>query len=178
MIEAGKIRGDLPGCITKPVTACGAALITTEISTAFADIPGTEGTVCPDIFAGAAIALSGDAPTGRLFPYDDVVAAHAGKLAFPDRDKMIDALVMPQLRLLMEFDGRDGTDYVESLAAYLNSGRNVATAATMLHVHKNSVYYRLQRMNELAGIDVANERTCFLLQFSLALMGMGPTAAD
>ncbi len=58
MIEAGRIRGDLPGCITKPVTACGAALITTEISTAFADIPGTEGTVCPDIFAGAAIALS------------------------------------------------------------------------------------------------------------------------
>lgn len=128
--------------------------------------------------AQAAITLRSDAPMGRLFPYDDVVAAHAGKLAFPDRDKMIDALVMPQLRLLMEFDGRDGTDYVESLAAYLNSGRNVATAATMLHVHKNSVYYRLQRMNELAGIDVANERTCFLLQFSLALMGMGPTAAD
>ena len=58
MIEAGRISGDLPGCIAKPVAACGVVLITTEISAAFADIPGTEETVCPDIFAGAAIALS------------------------------------------------------------------------------------------------------------------------
>jgi len=127
--------------------------------------------------ADAAIRLQGNAARSLICPYDDVIVAHAGKLAFSTREGMVDALVLPQLRVLMEFDDRDGTDYVESLAAYLNSGRSVAKAAQTLHVHKNSIYYRLQRIRELAGIDVEDERTCFLSQFSLALMGMGPKAS-
>ncbi|MDO4890356.1 MAG: helix-turn-helix domain-containing protein [Coriobacteriaceae bacterium] len=62
------------------------------------------------------------------------------------------------------------------MAAYLNSGRNVARAASALHVHKNSMYYRIQRIEELAGVDLSDEQTCFLLQLSLAMLGQGPTS--
>lgn len=114
------------------------------------------------------------APRGIVATYDDTLVSHVGELASQGNPAVREAMVLPQLRLLAEFDKRDGSDHVQSLAAYLNSGRSVAKAARELHVHKNSVYYRLQRINELTGLDLADERTCFLLQFSLALMGKGP----
>ena len=84
--------------------------------------------------------------------------------------------VVQEIALIEAFDARDHTDYLRSLAAYLNSGRNVAKASRMLGVHKNSMYYRIQRIEELADVDLAEERACFLLQLSLAMRGMGPKA--
>lgn len=124
--------------------------------------------------ADAALRLSPTAPEGGIAAYDGALVPHVGELAFPNHEDALHTAVIPQLRLLMEFDQRDGTDHVASLAAYLNSGRNVAKAASALHVHKNSVYYRLSRIEELAGIDLSDELTCFLMQFSLALLNMGP----
>lgn len=125
--------------------------------------------------ADAALRLSPCTEEGRIASYDGALVPHVGELAFPGRQDALQAAILPQVRLLMEFDQRDGTDHVRSLAAYLNCGRNVAQAARELHVHKNSVYYRLQRIGELTGMDLSNELTCFLLQFSLALLGMGPS---
>ena len=125
--------------------------------------------------ADASLRLSGSLAEGRIAPYDRALVPHVGELAFAGRREEMESVVLPQLRLLMEFDQRDGTDHVKSLAAYLNSGRNVADAAKTLHVHKNSVYYRLQRIQELADLNLGDESTCFLLQFSLALLGKGPS---
>lgn len=121
--------------------------------------------------ADAALRLGQPVPEGEVAPYDAAVVPFMGERAFPHKEDTLDAFVLPQLRLLIEFDRRDGTELVRSLSTYLNAGRNVAKAARELNVHKNSVYYRLQRIEELTGIDVSDERTCFLLQFSLALMG-------
>ena len=123
--------------------------------------------------ADAALRLSSPSEGGCVAAYDGALVPHVGELAFSGKQEDMEAAILPQLRLLMEFDQRDGTDHVESLAAYLNSGRNVAKAAKILHVHKNSVYYRLQRIQDLTGLDVGDESTCFLLQFSLALLGKG-----
>lgn len=126
--------------------------------------------------AEAASRLSPVTGEGRVAPYGDAFPIHMGELAFHGESDALEAAIHPHLKLLMDFDRRDGTGYVASLAAYLNCGRSVANAARSLNVHKNSVYYRLQRMGELTGIDVADERTCFLLQLSLSLLGMGPKA--
>lgn len=127
--------------------------------------------------ADAALRLSPAATEGRVARFDDVIVPFVAEAAFAEPGERGSMLVPPRLRLLSEFDRRDGTELVRTLAAYLNCGRNVARAARALHVHKNSMYYRLQRISELAGIDVADERECFLLQLSLALLGMGPSAS-
>ena len=64
-----------------------------------------------------------------------------------------------------------GTDHVRYLHAYLSSGRSVSAAADMLTTHKNSMYYRVGRLEEIMGVDLSDERACFLLQLSLALQG-------
>ena len=87
-------------------------------------------------------------------------------------------MALKDAELLDQLDALDGTNYVETLAAYLNCGRNVASAAKALHMHKNSLYYRVQRIEEAAGVDLSDEHTCFSLQLALALRGLGPKPAD
>jgi len=125
--------------------------------------------------ADAAIRLGSNAGEGQLRRYDDIAAQHL--LEYAVQAGMDEATaISPAIGLLQEFDDANRADYTASLAAYLNSGRNVAHAANTLHVHKNSMYYRIQRIEELAGIDLSDEQTCFLLQLSLAMLGHGPTA--
>lgn len=125
--------------------------------------------------ADAALRLGARRTGGGVYPYDAVAAAHllelASRLGF-DRE----AVIVSWIDMLEAFDERDGTEHVRSLAAYLNNGRNVAKASSELHVHKNSMYYRIQRIEELTGVNLSDESTCFLLQLSLAMLGMGPMA--
>lgn len=124
--------------------------------------------------ADAALRLAHDSPEGRLVEYDEVAAVHLMELVSAHEPDM-GALTLPELKRLQDADERDGSDHVGSLVAYLNNGRNVAKAASELHVHKNSLYYRIARIEEVAGIDLSDEGTCFNLQLSLAMLGMGPS---
>ena len=119
--------------------------------------------------ADAAIRLRIAPGVEGISEYDEVAGAHLAELVstgFPTG-----MVVHPKLVELEEFDAQNGTDHVSYLHAYLFSGRSVAAAAAALGAHKNSMYYRVRRLEELMGADLSDERTCFLLQLSLALRG-------
>ena len=128
--------------------------------------------------ADAAIRISGKAEPGTIIPYDSVALQHLLELATTPSAEKRGAFASPELEALDQLDWTDGTNYVETLAAFLNCGRNVASAAKALHMHKNSMYYRIQRIQEVARVDLSNEHTCFSLQLALALRGIGPKPAD
>jgi purine catabolism regulator len=54
---------------------------------------------------------------------------------------------------------RDHPQLLESLAAYLDADQNVNAAAEALHVHPNSLRYRLGRVEELLGRSVRSPAT-------------------
>ncbi|GMA31017.1 PucR family transcriptional regulator [Litorihabitans aurantiacus] len=58
---------------------------------------------------------------------------------------------------------------VETLAAYLESGRSLEAAARALFVHPNTVRYRLRRIAQVSGWDAADAREGFVLQVALVL---------
>ena len=62
----------------------------------------------------------------------------------------------PALRQLIEHDRERGTELAPSLLAWLEAGQNVHNAAEQLHVHPNTLRYRLRRMREIAPIDLDN----------------------
>lgn len=68
-------------------------------------------------------------------------------------------------RLLGEKDGQALLDTVE---CYLNLGGHVQDAAARLNLHRTSLYYRLDRVQRMVGVDLQNgvER----LGFHLAIM--------
>lgn len=58
---------------------------------------------------------------------------------------------------------------LETLSAYLGTGRSLEAAARSLYVHPNTVRYRLRKVSELTGWDPLDARESFVLQVALAL---------
>lgn len=69
-------------------------------------------------------------------------------------DDTVGRLIRPQVRAFLAED-RDGDGvYSESLEAFIEHNLNAREAARALHVHVNTMYYRLERIAERTGCDV------------------------
>ncbi|KAF1021525.1 MAG: Carbohydrate diacid regulator [Paracidovorax wautersii] len=62
----------------------------------------------------------------------------------------------------------------KTLAAWLANERNAAQTAQALHVHRNTLNYRLRRIHEVTGLDLDDIDDLLLLYVGLALSGAGP----
>jgi len=71
---------------------------------------------------------------------------------------------------LVAYDARTGADLVPTLRAYVESG-SIAETAERLFLHRNSVAYRLQRIQALSGIDPRDRATRLVLLVAFALTG-------
>lgn len=58
---------------------------------------------------------------------------------------------------LADYDLQHGSDYLRTLFAYLNAARSIHAAAEVLHVHHNTVYYRITKLRELFHLDFSSE---------------------
>jgi purine catabolism regulator len=77
-------------------------------------------------------------------------------------------LVEAALRPLEQHDEDRRGELIHSLETYLDAGGSLTAASGMLGVHRNTLSYRLNRIEELLGQDLADPRIRFLLQFALA----------
>ncbi len=97
--------------------------------------------------------------------------AVAGELVVNEAQQAVAELVrsLPDapLRRLQEHDARSGGELVSSLTAWCRAGFDVPTAATVLHVHANTLRYRLKRAAEVSGLDVTRPRQLLALQLLL-----------
>jgi hypothetical protein len=57
---------------------------------------------------------------------------------------------------LLDLPGDDRAVIVETMRSWLASGGSTSTAAARLHLHRNTVRYRLRRLEELTGRSLAN----------------------
>jgi hypothetical protein len=95
----------------------------------------------------------------------DSVVIHRGTSALPAPTDL-----GGPLPTLLEHDAAHGTDYARTLAAYLSHPNEPQRAAAVLHVHVNSLRYRMRRINEVAAIDLGSPRTRLALQLQLAAL--------
>lgn len=58
---------------------------------------------------------------------------------------------------------------LETLEAYIDSGRSLEATARVLYVHPNTVRYRLRKVAEICGWDALEPREAYVLQTALAL---------
>jgi sugar diacid utilization regulator len=57
---------------------------------------------------------------------------------------------------LVAYDDQYETDLVQTLEAFLEADGNVAGTAQRLFTHRHTIYYRLERVRELSGLDVGS----------------------
>lgn len=72
-----------------------------------------------------------------------------------------------EVRRLLEHD-RDGTG-VRTILAFLDHAGSAPAAADALHVHRTTLYYRLERIREATGLDLDDGRTRLALHAGLRL---------
>jgi PucR C-terminal helix-turn-helix domain/GGDEF-like domain len=92
-----------------------------------------------------------------LLELAEYVAAHPRPLAKP-------------LARLYEHDRLNGTEYVETLTAYLDALGDSARAAERLNIHPNTLRYRIRRLMELASVDLDQPLERFALEAQLRLI--------
>jgi sugar diacid utilization regulator len=89
---------------------------------------------------------------------------------FADRPGELTDFFVQTIGPLVTYDEQYGTELVTTLATYLENDANLAVTAGHLFTHRHTVRYRLDRIAELAGLDVA--RTDDREKLSLGLKAM------
>lgn len=112
------------------------------------------------------------APAGsggaQVFDSDDFVV---DRMIFENLGADVRArLVAELLTELLDYDTRRGTSLAETLDAWLQSGCNTAQTARLLHLERQSLHNRLQRIFELVGGDPRGTGRLAGLQVALRVL--------
>jgi len=111
--------------------------------------------------------LVGDRVDGRTVALYDDVRAHSLLAALirllGDRVEF----GLAGLEYLHSLDQQQGADYLATLTAYLDAMGDIAAAAQRLHVHQNTLRYRMRRLAELSGLRLTDPVERFVVELHL-----------
>jgi len=83
------------------------------------------------------------------FSYYDLLYNYTGKIP-------LHHYCHPALQILREYDQTNKTELYLTLRTYLEYNKNLRATAEALFLHRNSLTYRINRINELTGLDFNN----------------------
>jgi len=89
-------------------------------------------------------------------------------LSLSDRNRLSE-FCEQTLGTLTEYDMRQKADLIKTLEAYFNCHGNLSQTAESLIVHRNTLLYRMNRINEIAGIDLSRPETRLALHLALTI---------
>jgi hypothetical protein len=92
-----------------------------------------------------------------LMKLRDLAAAHGDRPTGP-------------LARLQAYDTEHGTNLMETLRAWLDAFGDVAAASAAMFVHTNTFRYRLRRLTEVSGIDLADPEQRFAAMLQLRVV--------
>jgi sugar diacid utilization regulator len=107
------------------------------------------------------------APSRLCYYFDDYILDSI--LRNSHRDMAPEALYPEGLLALERHDKLRGTNYVDTLEAFLDCNMNIADTIKKIHVHRNTFLYRIGRIKELLGMDIDDEDTGLLLRIILKI---------
>lgn len=71
--------------------------------------------------------------------------------------------------VIKSYDREHGTNLLETLACYFAHDGNLQSTAAALYVHKNTVAYRLRKIEEITGLSLRRPNDRFYLELGLRL---------
>ena len=89
-------------------------------------------------------------------------------LGLSDREKLV-AFYEKTLGPLLEYDMRQHADLIKTLEAFFACHGNLSQTAEMLIVHRNTLLYRMNRINEIAQIDLDRAEIRLALHLALTI---------
>lgn len=74
-----------------------------------------------------------------------------------------------QLNALIEHDKCNNADMVNTLKVYLEAYRNISKTAKLLVIHRNTLLYRITKIEEILGRDLNDPHVCIELLLALVI---------
>ena len=131
--------------------------------------PGGDPTDFRKCFQDAALALklcSGGSDQNTRFTFQDTVIYNA--ISFLNTNPHIRDSVKNIIAPLADYDAVTGSSLLETLQCYLTC-KNFSETARLLHLHRQSLIYRINKIEELTGLDMKNADNFFLLELCVRL---------
>lgn len=86
-----------------------------------------------------------------------------------DSDKLL-YYCHPEILKLLNYDIENNTAYYETLQAFLLNRQNLNDTANQLFIHRNTIKYRLRKINQIVEIDLTRGETVFQLAYSFKIL--------
>lgn len=77
---------------------------------------------------------------------------------------------VPELLDLLRVDQEENSELTKTLFCYLETLGNTGKAAPMLHIHKNTLLYRLEKIRNVLGDDLKSGESVFKLMMSFRIL--------
>lgn len=99
--------------------------------------------------------------------YDDL---EIKKLLLKNDKEDLDRFVNKTLGPLLNYRNTSRDDLFETLTTYVTTGGNWTTSKNKLHIHGNTLTYRINRIQEILGYDLSEYAERFKIQIALEII--------
>ncbi len=151
-----ELQAGLPGC----TFAVGRSRIAEDP----ADLPraASEALLAANVAEGGSAAAGGGgtAPAGGgqegVLAFEQTGAYRLLLSTMSENPRELQRFYAETVEPLVAYDEQYETDLVRTLESFLDADGNVAGTAQRLFTHRHTIYYRLERVRELSGLDVSS----------------------
>lgn len=104
----------------------------------------------------------------RFFFYEDIFLLDL--LSLCSKSVSLNDLAYPPILELRNYDARCKTDYLRTLAVFMDNSGNMARTAEILGLHYNTVKYRIGKIKDLLGFDLLEIQEQLKIKISLLIL--------
>jgi sugar diacid utilization regulator len=104
----------------------------------------------------AANVAEGSSPEGALLAFEQTGAYRLLLSAMSENPDELQRFYSETVEPLVAYDEQYETELLQTLETFLEADGNVAGTAQRLFTHRHTIYYRLERVRELTGLDVSS----------------------
>jgi DNA-binding PucR family transcriptional regulator len=144
-----ELQAGLPGC----TFAVGRSRIAEDP----ADLPraAAEALLAANVAEGGSAARADGAAEGAL-AFEQTGAYRLLLSTMSENPRELQRFYAETVEPLVAYDQQYETELVRTLETFLDADGNVAGTAQRLFTHRHTIYYRLERVRELSGLDVGS----------------------
>lgn len=103
-----------------------------------------------------------------FYPYEDYAIYHFVELCSGVEN--LTKNCHPSLLKLLDCDRNNNTDYTRTLYTYIVHSKNITDSAKALNIHRNTMFYRLEKIETIMGIEINNSNTFLHLHLSFKIL--------
>lgn len=89
----------------------------------------------------------------NIYLFEDVCELSVAKSLINSSGRSPEMYLYPPLMELIDYDKENGTALVETLREYLQNSKNPKEVYEKLYIHKNTLYYRLDKIKQIMGVN-------------------------